>query len=74
MDEPTKSERAIWDLKRQAQLLEDKRRKAYQTRLQEILAEYFKRSGANYDTLADIAREAFDLGKDFGANKMYEYL
>lgn len=77
-NEATKSQKEIWELARQAELLERKRRQAYESRLNELITEYeqwdMTVKGNKERVINLLANEAFSLGKDFGCNKTYEYL
>lgn len=71
---PTEAEDRIRIIKEKATCLEQARSKAYEDRLQEIVAETMTWNIPAELVPMEIARRAFRLGRDFGAGKMYEYI
>ena len=71
----TPATRTIMNIKEQANLLENERRKAYEAHLTEIVAETMTWKDIPKEAIPmKIAERAFKLGFECGANKMYEYL
>jgi len=73
-NESTPSEKTIMNLRERASIMEQERRKAYQSRLSEIVAETITWNIPKEELPMKIADRAFRLGNEFGRNKMYEYI
>ncbi|MFA5299615.1 MAG: hypothetical protein WC389_15610 [Lutibacter sp.] len=73
-NEETKAQKTIWDLQRQARSLEEKRRYAFGVRLNELIIKYASLEMPQNMLVESLAKEAYNLGREFAANKMYEYL